>query len=139
MRRGAGKAEIKERKQAVGGKTSIVESLKARSFAVRRFLGSSSSRLHHRRLLPFVGFCFLARGGVENFANTGQRRRGREKGGKVEKGKKVEHKCLANGINMSKTQRSACYKQIVLLLPKKYMKNFNAKKIQEKCNGKNKY
>jgi len=75
-RRGAGKAEIKERKQAVGGKTSIVESLKARSFAVRRFLGSSSSRLHHRRLLPFVGFCFLARGGVENFANTGQGERG---------------------------------------------------------------
>jgi len=132
MRRGAGKAEIKERKQAVGGKTSIVESLKARSFAVRRFLGSSSSRLHHRRLLPFVGFCFLARGGVENFANTGQRGRGREKGGKVGKGKKAEHKCLANGINMSKTQRSACYKQIVLLLPKKYMKNFNAKKISRK-------
>jgi len=72
---------------------------------------------------------FLARGGVENFANTGQRGRGREKG---EKGKKAEHKCLANGINMSKTQRSACYKQIVLLLPKKYMKNFNAKKISRK-------
>jgi len=39
---------------------------------------------------------------------------------------------------MSKTQRSACYKQIVLLLPKKYMKYFSKKKRSGKANIKNK-
>lgn len=61
------KRKLKESKQ-FGGKTSILKGLKANEEVVPSSVAisfwCSTSCLHHRRrLVPFVGFCFLARGG----------------------------------------------------------------------------
>lgn len=132
------KSGNKRKANRVGrGKTSIVESLKARRRSFAGYLALHRLVFISAAFRLLSAFVFSQR----RHWKLGQHQaEGAWQAGKkgVAKGEKAEHKCLANGINMSKTQRSACYKQIVLLLPKKYMKYFSKKKRSGKANIKNK-